>query len=64
MDSSRRRKGLSLFDDGLSEWRKTHKGLNHTPANAHNETKGSRIFPEDTETHKQIESMVTPVHTR
>lgn len=36
IDSSRRRKGLTLFDDGLSEWRRTHKAtitpVNNEPA--------------------------------
>ena len=62
IDSSRRRKGLTLFDDGLSEWRRTHKM--HTHAVANFEPTDEKIFGEDSDTRKQIESMVTPVHTR
>ena len=45
IDSSRRRKGLTLFDDGLSEWRKTHKMHIHAPANY--EPACEKIFGED-----------------
>jgi hypothetical protein len=60
IDSERRRKGLTLFDDGLSEWRKNHKAQS-SPSN---KISNDLIFGYESENRKQIESMVTPLHTR
>jgi hypothetical protein len=58
IDLERRRKGLTLFDDGLSEWRKNLKGQS-SPANKIS----NDIFGYESDNRKQIESMVTPIHT-